>query len=146
MRRDPNDADDLSETTYEEDALGVPDHTTANPVREPIPVDEQMPPGEHARGSDAWGTTAAEQRAGKPLTDRLDEETADRGTPPADDDGVRLVDDGTPDETAELTSTGEPDGQDPSTAEESAVHVRQDAPGASTAPDSYVDDDRGASA
>lgn len=144
MQRDPDDAD-LSETTYEEDALGIPDHTTSNPERDPVPPDQQMPPGERPRGSTAWGTTAAEQRAGKPLSDRLDEEIPD-GPPVADAEGVRLVDDGTPDETAELTSTGEPGDDEDPTAEEAAVHVRSDAPGAFSGPDSYVDDDEGGTA
>ena len=141
MERDPNDAD-LTETTYEEDALGVPDHTTSNPERDPVPPDQQMPPGEHPRGSTAWGPAAAEQRAGKPLSDRLDEEVPD-GAAASDDEGIRLVDDGTPDRTAELTSTGEPDDDEDPTAEEAAVHVRTDAPGAISGPDTYVQDDDG---
>jgi hypothetical protein len=140
MQRDPNDAD-LPETTYEEDALGVPDHTTSNPERDPVPPDQQMPPAEHPRGSTAWGTTAAEQRAGKPLSDRLREELPENART-SNDEVIRLVDDGTPDETPELTSTGEPDDEDP-TAEETAVHVRADAPGALSGPDSYVEDDEG---
>ena len=142
MDREPTDADgDTAEGSYEEDALGVPDHTRGAPEREPVPVDEQMPPAEVPRGADAWGTTAAEQRAGKPLSDRLSEEVPDRTSVP-EDGGLRLVDDGEPDETGELTSTGEPDDGEGWTAEESAVHVRSDAPGAVDAPDSYVEDDR----
>jgi hypothetical protein len=141
MDREPTNADDeTAASTYEEDALGVPDHTSGAPEREPIPVDEQMPPSEVPRGADAWGTTAAEQRAGKPLSDRLDEEVPDRVSV-VEDDGLRLVDDGEPDETGELTSTGEPAHEEGWTAEETAVHVRSDAPGAIDAPDSYVDGD-----
>ena len=141
MDREPTDADgETAEGSYEEDALGVPDHTGGASEREPVPVDEQMPPGEVPRGADAWGTTAAEQRAGKPLSDRLKEEVPDRTSVP-EDGGLRLVDDGEPDETGELTSTGEPDDDEGWTAEESAVHVRSDAPGAVDAPDSYVEVD-----
>ena len=139
-RERTDDGGETAEGSYEEDALGVPDHTTGAREREPIPVDERMPPGEVPRGADAWGTTAAEQRAGKPLSDRLDEEMPDRASS-AEADGLRLVDDGEPDDTGELTSTGEPGDDEGWTAEESAVHVRSDAPGAVDAPDSYVDDD-----
>lgn len=138
-RADRNPADG---STYEEDALGVPDHSTATPAREAEPPDRQMPPAEEPRGADAWGTTAAEQRAGAPLDERLAEETPDpaatRGT---DDEGMRLADDGDPDDEAELATTGGPAGPATATAEEAAVHERADAPGGTDRPDSYVDDD-----
>ena len=133
--------DDIGlESTYEEDAMGVPDHTTSEPERDPIPVDQQMPPGEHPRGADAWGTTATEQRAGKPLSDRLDEEQPDRPLE-RDDDGLRLVDDGEPDRRGELTSSGDPGDDEGETAEERAVHVRPDAPGGTSGPDAYLEDE-----
>ena len=124
--------------TYEEDAMGVPDHT-GEPERDPIPVDEQMPPAERPRGAGAWGTTAAEQRAGQPLSERLDAERPERPLE-ADDDGLRLVDDGDPDRTAELTSTGFRMDDEDETAEEAAMHVRPDAPGGTSGPDAYVVD------
>jgi hypothetical protein len=141
MQRDETGTDgEASESTYEEDALGIPDHTSGASEREPIPTDEQMPPGEHPRGADAWGTTAAEQRAGEPLSDRLDEELPDRAAG-AEDEGFRLADDGAPDDTAELTSAGEPAAAEDPSAEESAVHIRSDAPGGFDGPDSYIVDD-----
>ena len=129
-----------SDVTYEEDALGVPDHTTSEPERESEPPDRRMPPAEKPRGVDAWGTTAAEQRAGEPLGERLAAEEPDR--PPRDiEDALRLTDDdGGPDETGELTSTSSDDRETP-TAEEAAVHVRDDVPGGTSTPDSYVDVD-----
>jgi len=143
MERDES----IESSTYDEDALGVPEHTTSTPERESVPPDEQMPPGEHPRGADAWGTTAAEQRAGRPLGDRLDAEVPER-SPAPEPDGVRLVDDGQPDETPELTSTDEPAVAEDASAEEAAVHLRQDAPGGTSGRDTYVDgsvdDGRGA--
>jgi hypothetical protein len=136
MERDEEKPDRYPESTYDDDALGVPDYGPSDPPREAIP-DVQMPPGERPRGSDAWGTTAAEQRAGRSLDDRLSAEVPDR--PDQDgDEAVRLVDDGEPDDTPELIATGDEEDLDDASAEEAAVHERRDAPGATTAPDSYV--------
>ncbi len=140
MARDDRDLADGC--TYEEDALGVPDHSTATPTREAEPPDRQMPPAETPRGADAWGTTAAEQRAGAPLDERLAEEMPDAAaTLGSDGEGMRLADDGDPDDEAELATTGGPAGSATATAEEAAVHERAEAPGGTDRPDSYVGDD-----
>jgi hypothetical protein len=143
--RDEERPDTYPESTFEDDALGVPDYGTSAPPREAVPPDAQMPPGERPRGSDAWGTTASEQRTGRSLDDRLAAEVPDR---PARDDGgsVRLADDGGPDDTPELIANDDianddEDDLDDASAEEAAVHERRDAPGATTAPDSYVSEE-----
>lgn len=141
MERD----DERRESTYEEDALGVPDHGPSTNPWGAVPHDEQMPPAEQPRGSEEWGTTAAEQRAGRPLDDRLAAEVPDR-LPHETEDGVRLIDDGDPDDTPELTSSEDGADREDIAAEEAAVHERRDAPGATTAPDSYVIDESPGSA
>lgn len=137
--REPDRREPEQGSTFEEDAMGVPDHSTATPTQDALPVDQQMPPGEEPRGSDAWGTTAAEQREGEPLEDRLAQEEPE--TPAPDGDGVRLTDDGDPDEEGELASSGSPAGPSTASAEEAAVHERANAPGATDEPDSYVTDE-----
>jgi hypothetical protein len=122
--------------TYEEDALGVPDLSTSTPEHQADPPDQPMPPGERPRGADTWGTTAAEQHGGRPLDDRLAEETSDVAGRTLDE-SLRLVDDGEPDDTPELVSSGDPNDDEDPTAEEAAVHVRRDAPGGATGPDTY---------
>ncbi|HEX6131190.1 MAG TPA: hypothetical protein VF044_05635 [Actinomycetota bacterium] len=132
-------------STYEDDAEGIPDHVGVPASKRATggPEDERMPPGEEPRGADAWGTTAREQREGEPLGDRLAEEEPDRpgSAEPADDE--RLIDDGQPDRTAELTGEEEPEpgGIETPSAEELAVHERDAAPGGTDAPDTYVEDE-----
>lgn len=138
-RNDRQDPDPRDDATYEEDALGVPDLGVSDPEREPDPPDEQMPPAEHPRGVASWGTTAAEQRAGEPLDDRLAVEEPDTRPSTGPTDTLQLADDGEPDVTGELTSSGTDDDLEGAAAEEVAVHLRPEAPGGTDAPDSYVD-------
>jgi hypothetical protein len=126
--------------SYEDDANGIPDLSGAPDGQRATgdPVDEQMPPAEFPRASEAWGTTAAEQRAGEGLDGRLAAEEDERARGERDDEAGLLSDDGDPDAEPDLIAHSGGPNPSPS-AEEAAMHVRREAPGGVDRPDSYVD-------
>jgi hypothetical protein len=81
-------------------------------------------------------TTASEQREGDSLDERVAREVPDRGgrRPP---EPTTIAEEDAPDDEAELVGEGvEVEGTAP---EESAVHVRDRAPGVTDHPDDYVE-------
>ena len=78
---DPDAADDtVHEQLDDRDTLAGPDV--------PDPLDEGISPNERPWGTDAWGVTGAEERAGQPLAGRLRREAPEN----ADDEGDGLGD------------------------------------------------------
>jgi hypothetical protein len=127
---------------------GIPDHEgpLASKVRTGDQQDGMIPPGDEARGTDRFETTAAEQLRGETLDDRLREERPDEPPPDTDrDDPGQMTErgDAETDDEPELVATeyrdvpGEP-------AEEDAVRAVPEGqvPGAYDAPDDgYVDEE-----
>jgi len=101
-------------------------------------LEELIEHADRASGAESFGTTADEQERGEPLGERLAEERADR---PIRDTDLGLIDEGGPDEEDELI--GEAVGErDPFVApEESAMSVRDEAPGAVDHPDDHTEPD-----
>jgi hypothetical protein len=101
-------------------------------------LEEQIEHADRASGAESFGTTADEQERGEPLGERLAEERRDR---PIRDTDLGLIDEGGPDEEDELV--GEAVGErDPFVApEESAMSVRDEAPGAVDHPDDHTEPD-----
>jgi len=101
-------------------------------------LEEMIEHSDHASGAESFGTTADEQERGEPFDARLAEERTDR---PIRDTDLGLIDEGGPDDESELV--GEAVGErDPFVApEESAMSVRDEAPGAVDHPDDHGEQD-----
>ena len=99
-------------------------------------LEEMIEHADRAPGADSFGTTADEQERGEPFDARLAEERTDR---PIRDTELGLIDEDGPDEEAEMV--GEAVGErDPFVApEESALSVRDEAPGAVDHPDDHTE-------
>jgi hypothetical protein len=93
---------------------------------------------DHAFGSESFGTTAEEELEGEPLDERLAEERPERS---ATDEVVSIVDEGVPDEEAEMIGDAVVEDDDFASPEEAALHVRDPAPGATDHDDPHPDDD-----
>jgi hypothetical protein len=101
-------------------------------------LEEVIEHADRASGAESFGTTADEQERGEPFDARLAEERTDR---PIRDTDLGLVDEDAPDDEPELI--GEAVGErDPFVApEESAMSVRDEAPGAVDHPDEHGERD-----
>jgi hypothetical protein len=101
-------------------------------------LEEVIEHADRASGAESFGTTADEQERGEPFDARLAEERTDR---PIRDTDLGLVDEDAPDDEPELI--GEAVGErDPFVApEESAMSVRDEAPGAVDYPDEHGERD-----
>jgi hypothetical protein len=82
---------------------------------------------DHAFGAEAVGTTAQEELAGESLDQRLAEERSDR---PSVDAALSVVDEGPSDDEGELVGEAVIERDEFASPEESALSVRDDAPGA----------------
>ena len=90
-------------------------------------LEETIEHADHAAGAESFGTTADEQERGEPLDARLAEERSDR---PILDTELGLIDEDGPDDESELVGEAVSE-RDPFVApEESAMSVRDEAPGA----------------
>jgi hypothetical protein len=112
---------------------GIPDLDARLPEKEDTGDAQEglmLPRRDHARGANAHGTTASEQREGEPLGERLEEEQPDGES--GDREGAgRLIEGGrglTDHEKDEVAERAEDDTQG-MTAEEAAVRVEDAAPG-----------------
>ena len=139
MTPDPDDARALDEE-------GLPDLEGPRPEKAATgDPQEGLPPPSQRPHSFEWGVTEAEEDSGEPLSVRVSHERRDSGDGAevlADDDQLVLVDDavdGIEDREKDLVadaSTGEPS----LSAEEAALHVVDDAPGAvDREDDSYLE-------
>jgi hypothetical protein len=101
-------------------------------------LEEMIEHADRASGAESFGTTADEQERGEPIDARLAEEQTDR---PIHDTELGLIDEDGPDEEAEMV--GEAIGErDPFVApEDSAMSVRDEAPGAVDHPDDHTERD-----
>ncbi len=101
-------------------------------------LEEAIEHADRAAGAESFGTTADEQERGEPLDARLAEERTVR---PILDTELGLIDEGGGDDESELI--GEAVGEcDPFVApEESAMSVRDEAPGAVDHPDDHSEGD-----
>jgi hypothetical protein len=92
---------------------------------------------DHTFGSDLRGTTPEEALAGQSLDDALARERPDRE---ATDEAVAVADDGDPDDEAELVAEGSITRDEFTSPEDSAVSIRDDAPGATDHADPHHDE------
>jgi hypothetical protein len=131
------------------DDEGVPDLEGPLPEKE-LTGDSQegVPPPSDRPASFDYGVTPEEDSRGEPISVRVAREQPDVVVADEDEPSVRLVDDEAlqpgeepPVDEDELIGTAEEPGESGLSAEEAAVHVRDDAPGAVGGPDSYVPDD-----
>ena len=101
-------------------------------------LEETIEHADHAAGAESCGTTADEQERGEPLDARLAEERSDR---PILDTELGLIDEDGPDDESELVGEAVSE-RDPFVApEESAMSVRDEAPGAVDHPDDHSERD-----
>jgi hypothetical protein len=100
-----------------------------------------IPPGDTPWAVDHDDVTATEQREGSTLDERLALEEPD-GPPRAAERGLDVVDDDLVDDEPELVGSAT-DPIDGAPAEELAMHVTDDAPGATDDDDGYVAEDGG---
>jgi hypothetical protein len=123
---------------------GIPDLDPTLPEKEATGDAQEglmLPRRDRSRGAEAHGTTAAEQREGKPVGDRLDEEEPD--TEPGErEDAGRLVEEGRGlhDTEKDAVAVAAEDDTEGMTAEEAAVRVEEEAPGGTDSPDGYVEE------
>ena len=118
------------------------------------PQEGASPPSDRPASFD-YGVTGREDAEGEPISVRVQREVPDVVHADEVDEAVRLVDleadadgepegdDYDPDDDGELVAGVEEPGVTGLSAEEAAVHVRDDAPGAVWGSDSYVTDDDG---
>jgi len=133
---DADDAAELDESGVPDLGGPLPDKAATGDPQEGVP-----PPSERPHSFD-WGVTDAEQRAGEPLSIRAEHERPEvtddpYGASSDDEDQVVLIDDtvdGVEDREKDLIADAATD--EPSrSAEEAAVHVTDEPPGAYDAPD-----------
>jgi hypothetical protein len=116
--------------------MGTPDHggrTSGDP-------DERtVPPGEEPQASEGPGTTAAEQRQGRDLDGRLDQEEPDEVLDRRER-ARRLREEGTglTDQEKDLVAE-EAEEVSRGSAEEDAIRVEEEPPGGTGGPDRYVE-------
>ena len=105
------------------------------------PEDYEAP--DEPEGAFEDDTTASGQREGETIDARLARERPDRGGRDRDTERTgRLSEEDGPDEEGELLGELADDDEDDLSAEEAAVHVRENAPGATSgASDGYVEGD-----
>jgi hypothetical protein len=130
---------DLEGPLAEKEMTGDPQEGASPPAGRPASLD--------------YGVTPREQADGEPISVRVQREVPDVVEADEEDQAVRLVDleadsegepddDGyDPDDDGELVASVEEPGVTGLAAEDAAVHVRDDAPGAVWGPDSYVPED-----
>ncbi|MDQ4004883.1 MAG: hypothetical protein M3135_01085, partial [Actinomycetota bacterium] len=120
MEREPHEGPEFESPEDE----GIPDIGRPHPAKRATgdPQEGIMVPRDQPRGSEDWGTTAAEQREEAPLDDRLREEVADRE--PGERRGAgRLVEEGTGlrDQEKDLVASDSEEATTGLSAEEDAV-------------------------
>lgn len=123
--------DDLDPTPLDDPQLedeGIPDHVGPLPAKVATGDAQEglIPPTDEPQAVDSFGTTAEEQRRGRPLDDRLEAEVPDR---PQGDDHARPVgqlsqeDDQEPDREPRLIAEESDELMAGIPAEEAAMHA-----------------------
>jgi hypothetical protein len=111
--------------------------------REPRDADESdeleatIMQADHAFGAESEGTTAEEGLSGESLDDRLAEEQPER---PSVDETLSVVDEGLSDDEDELVRDAVIERDEFAAPEETAMSVREDAPGATDHDDPHPTD------
>jgi len=127
--------DESSEDEGIPEMEGPPDRqreTSDSPAGMVIPRDQPVAVDDH-------GTTAAEQREGESLEERLAEEEPNRVSATHREQAGRLAEDDPAGRDSEKDLVGdEVDDTEGLTAEEGAMRVQDSAPGATNHPDDYV--------
>lgn len=120
-------ASDMGDEVYQPDEAEVQDDAGVLEPEDtlvdrgvPEALDEGYSPPEKPLGVESYGTTAAEQREGEPLEERLSRETADTGDPRPDPDGPGEGDG---------TAADGVDRVDENTIDDEAVHEATDVDG-----------------
>ncbi len=137
-RPDPRDEDRAEDEGLAESYPPLPEKEITGDPQEGL----LLPRRDHPRAASDFGTTAEEQREGEPLDDRLREEEPDV-EPGERAQAGRLVerDSGLTDHEKDEVAEEAPDDDQGLTAEEAAVRIEEDAPGAvSDSGDRYVDE------
>lgn len=140
MEREPANA---PEHEYLEDE-GIPDIGRPHPAKKTTgdPQEGLIAPRDIARAAENTGVTAAEQREGASLDERVSEDEPEREGGPRHDAG-RLVEDGAGlvDEEKDLVADAAEDELEGRSAEEAAVRIEESEPeGVTDGPDSYLED------
>jgi hypothetical protein len=137
--------EDVDAPTGSLDAEGIPDHEGPLPQKEATGdgQDGIVAPGDRPWAAEDHDVTAEGQREGSTLDERLSLEEPDRMRPSEDAEAIELVDeDRTDDEPAMVGDLAGTAGDVP--AEELAMHVTEDPPGATDDDDDgYVAEDGG---
>jgi hypothetical protein len=122
---------------------GIPDIGRPHPGKRDTgdPQEGLVLPRDEPTAVEDHGTTAAEQREGEPLDERLREEERDRERPRRPAVG-RLIEEGSGlvDLEKDEVADDAPDDIDGASAEEAAMRIVEEAPGATDHPDSYVEE------
>lgn len=142
MEREPDRPSDYESPEDE----GIPEGAGPVPGKEDTgdPQEGMLLPRDEPTAVEDTGTTAAEQREGQPLDERLEEEEPDR-EPGGRPEAGRLVEDDAglgDEEKDEVADEAEEDNQGRS-AEESAVRVEEEPGGLTGGPDEYTDEGEG---
>lgn len=122
---------------------GIPDLDQALPQKEITgdPQEGLVVPRDEPRAVEEAGTTAAEQREGESMDERLAREEEDEVSGLREEVGT-LVEEGSGLEDAEKDEVAEdapaPEGQ---SAEEAAVRIEEEAPGGVDGPDPYLEEE-----
>jgi hypothetical protein len=140
-----DESEQLDAPTGSLDAEGIPDHEGPLPTKE-MTGDGQdgiIAPGDRPWASEGDDVTAAGQREGSTLDERLALEEPDGPVARDDVGGVDVIDEDRPDDEPDLVG-GLATAGDGAPAEELAMHVRDDAPGGTDDDDDgYVAEDGG---
>jgi hypothetical protein len=112
--------------------------------REPDDLEPGDRETDEARGAEDMGTTAAEQREGQPLDERLTEEEPERRSSERRDAG-RLVEEeaGLVDEEQDQVAEEAEEDKEDRSAEESAVRIEEEPGGTTGGPDRYTEEAEG---
>jgi hypothetical protein len=115
-----------------------PDEPSIPDEDESEELEAEIEQAERPFAVDSFGTTAEEQRHGESLDQRIAQEQSEgrRSERPID-----IVDDGIPDEEAELVGEGVTDPDLLAAPEEAAMHVRPNAPGATDHEEEAVEEE-----
>lgn len=97
-------------------------------------LEEMIEHADRPFGSESFGTTPEEQERGESLDARLREESPER---PVRDEDLEIVEAGAPDEEAEMIGEGVVERDPFVPPEESAMSVRDEAPGGVDHPDDH---------
>ena len=123
---------------------GIPDIGKPHPAKRATgdPQEGLILPRDRARAAENTGVTAAEQREGSPLDERVSEDEPD-GASGSRHEAGRLVEEGSglTDEEKDLVADAAEDELEGRSAEEAAVRIEDEEPeGVTDGPDSYLED------